>query len=318
MARRAFRFGIINEQSHALGAWTVRAQRAEALGYATFLIRDHLVPDFFGHQLAPLPALMAAACATYTLRVGALVIDNDYRHPAMLAKEAATIDLLSGGRFELGLGAGWLRAEYEQAGLVFDPPGVRIDRLEEALAVLKGLFSGAPLVFSGKHYAISGLDGFPKPLQRPHPPILIGAGSPRMLRLAGREADIVGILGSSTRTSTLVDDPAERLAETVAGKVALVRESAGDRFTELELSTVVGVTVTDDPRREAAALIDRRGWTGIAPEQVLEMPSFVIGSIDEIAETLEARRDRLGLSYYVVSDADMEAFAPVVARLRGR
>ncbi len=196
MARRPFRFGIINEHSHAAGTWTARAQWAEALGYAVFPIRDHLASNFFGHQLAPLPALMAAACATRTLRVGTLVIDNDYRHPAMLAKEAATIDLLSGGRLELGLGAGWLRAEYEQAGLAFDVPGVRIERLEEALLVLRGLFSDGPLIFSGKHYTVAGLDAFPKPVQRPHPPILIRAGSPRMLRLAGREANIVGILGS--------------------------------------------------------------------------------------------------------------------------
>jgi probable F420-dependent oxidoreductase len=261
---------------------------------------------------------MAAACATRTLRVGTLVIDNDYRHPVMLAKEAATIDLLSNGRLELGLGAGWLRAEYEQAGLAFDAPGVRIERLEEALSVLKGLFSDGPLVFSGKHYTVAGLDAFPKPAQRPHPPILIGAGSPRMLRLAGREANIVGILGSSTRTGTLADDPAERLAETVARKVASVREGAGDRFAELELSTVIGVTITDDPRREAETLVLRRGWTGTTPEQVLEMPSLVIGPVDGIAETLEVRRDRLGFSHYVVSDSDMEAFAPVVARLRGR
>ncbi|MBI2217810.1 MAG: TIGR03621 family F420-dependent LLM class oxidoreductase [Candidatus Rokubacteria bacterium] len=203
MARRLFRFGIINEHSHAASTWMARAQRAEELGYATFLVRDHFVPDFFGDQLAPLPGLMAAACATRNLRVGTLVIDNDYRHPAMLAKEAATVDLLSGGRLELGLGAGWLRSEYERAGIAFDPPGVRIERLVETLEVLRGLFADGPFTFSGKHYSITGLDGFPKPAQRPHPPILIGAGSPRMLRLAGHEADIVGILGSSTRTGTL-------------------------------------------------------------------------------------------------------------------
>src|SRR5688500_11258080 len=200
MAGRPFRFGIINEHSHAPDTWSARARQAEDLGYATFLIRDHLAPSFFGHQLAPFSALMAAACATRSLRVGTMVIDNDYRHPAVLAKEAATIDLLSGGRLELGLGAGWLRVEYEQAGIAFEPPGVRIDRLGEALQVLKGLFADGPLSFAGKHYVIGGLEGFPKPAQRPHPPILVGAGSPRMLRLAGAKADIVGILGSSTRT----------------------------------------------------------------------------------------------------------------------
>lgn len=318
MTKRRFRFGIINERSHAADTWTARAGRAEELGYATFLIRDHFVPDFFGDSFAPLAALMAAACATRSLRVGTLVINNDYRHPVVLAKEAATVDLLSGGRLELGLGAGWLRAEYERAGMAFDPPGIRIERLAEALQVLKGLFGEGPFTFSGKHYAINGLGGFPKPAQRPRPPILMGAGSPRMLRLAGCEADIVGILGSSTRTGTLLDDPAERLAETVAQKVAWVREGAGDRFDDVELSTVIGVTITDNPRHEAAALIRRRDWTAVTPEQVLDMPSLAIGSINGIAETLEARRERFGFSYYVVSDSALEAFAPVVARLRGR
>lgn len=246
------------------------------------------------------------------------MLDNDYRHPVVLAKEAATVDLLSGGRLELGLGAGWLRTEYARAGIAFDPPGVRLERLAEALHVLKGLFADGPLTFAGEHYTIDGLDGFPKPAQRPRPPLLIGAGSRRMLRLAGREADIVSILGSSTRTGTLLDDPAERLAEALKQKIAWVREGAGDRFDDVELSTVIGVTLTDDPRREAEALIRQRGWTAVAPDQVLDMPSLAIGSIDRIADTLEARRELFGLSYYVVSDAALDTFAPVVARLRGR
>ncbi len=304
--------------AHSAERWIPQARRAEALGYATFLIRDHFTPDFFGAQLAPLVALTAAAAATTELRVGTLVIDNDYRHPVALAKEAATLDVLSHGRFELGIGSGWLRAEYDRAGMPFDPPGVRIDRLEESLRVLKGLFAGAPLTFSGKHYTIDGLDGFPKPQQRPRPPILVGAGSPRMLKLAGREADIVGILGSSTRTGTLLDDPVERLAETTAQKIAWVREGAGARFDDLELSIIVGIIVTDDRRAEAAALIERRGWTGITVDQVLEMPSLALGTTDEVTETLAARRERFGFSYYVVSDASLEVFSPVVAHLRGR
>lgn len=314
---RPFRFGVINERAHAAPAWGVKARRAEELGYATFLIRDHFTPDFFGDQLAPFTALMAAAAATRTLRVGTLVIDNDYRHPVVLAKEAATLDLLSGGRFELGIGAGWLRAEYDRAGLTFDPPGARIDRLEESLAVLKGLFAAEPLTFAGKHYTIDALDGFPKPAQRPHPPILIGAGSPRMLRLAGREANIVGVLGSSTRTGTLLADPLERLAESVERKIACVREGAGARFADVELSTIVSVVVTDARRERAGALIHERGWTGLTPEQVLDMPSLALGTVQQIAETLAARRERLGFSYYVVSDAPIDAFAPVVDRLRG-
>jgi probable F420-dependent oxidoreductase len=278
MTARCFRFGVINELSHSPAAWVEAARRTEDLGYSTFLIRDHFAPDFFGPQLAPIAALTAAACATTRLRVGSLVIDNDYRHPVVLAKEIATLDGLAGGRVELGLGAGWLQKEYAQAGMPFDPPGTRIGRLEESIRVLKGLFADGPLSFDGAHYRISELDGFPKPVQRPHPPILIGAGSPRMLRLAGREADIVGLLTTSTRTGTLVDDPAERTATAIAEKIARVREGAGARFRNLELSLVATVTVTDHPRREAEALIRTRGWAGVRVEDdVLEMPAGAAG-----------------------------------------
>ena len=154
-----FRFGVVNEQMKAPAAWFDHVRRVEALGYATFLLRDHFVPDFFGDQYAPLPALMAAAGVTSTLRLGTMVIDNDYRHPLLLAKEMATLDCLSGGRAELGIGAGWLRTEYEQAGLAFDRAGVRIDRLEEAVRVIKGLWADQPLTFTGAHYQITGYDG---------------------------------------------------------------------------------------------------------------------------------------------------------------
>src|SRR5882724_7830723 len=223
---RPFRFGVINERMQTASAWNADARRTEQLGYSTFLIRDH-----FGDQFAPFSALMAAASVTKTMRVGSLVIDNDYRHPVVLAKEASTLDLLSGGRFELGLGAGFLKTEYDIAGMTFDSAGVRISRLAEALEVLKGLFAESPLTFRGQHYRIDGLRGYPQPVQRPHPPIHIGAGSKRMLMLAGREADTVGLLNSSTRTGTLVDDPVERLAQTLAQKLAWVREGAGERFS---------------------------------------------------------------------------------------
>jgi len=167
MPHHPFRFGVINERPLPLTNWLAHVRRTEALGYATFLLRDHFVPDFFGDQFAPIAAMMAAACATTTLRVGTIVLDNDYRHPVILAKELATLDLLSGGRLEIGLGAGWLQKEYEQAGMTYDAPGVRIGRLAESIAVLKGLFADGPLTFKGEHYAISDLHGFPKPTQRP-------------------------------------------------------------------------------------------------------------------------------------------------------
>jgi probable F420-dependent oxidoreductase len=315
--QRPFRFGVINETTLPPVDWVAHVRRVEELGYATFLIRDHFVPDFFGEQLAPLAALMTAANVTRTLRVGTIVFDNDYRHPVLLAKEAATLDQLSGGRLELGLGAGWLRGEYEQAGLPFEPAGRRIDRLEEALHVLKGLFADEPLTFAGEHYAIAGLTSYPKPAQRPHPPILIGGGQRRMLRLAGREADIVGVLTSSVRSGTLDDAATERLAAAIDEKLGWIRDGAGARYDQIELSLIPSLRFGADRRALAEQLLAERGWPGVSVADVLEMPSFLLGSVAEIVEQLLERRERFGFSYYVVSDAQTEQFAPVVAALAG-
>jgi probable F420-dependent oxidoreductase len=195
--QRAFRFGVIAEQMSTATAWHDRARRVETLGYSTLLIRDHFIPEGFGHQFAPFSALATAAAVTTRLRVGTMVLGNDYRHPVLLAKEAATLDQLSAGRFELGIDAGWMRNEYLQAGMRYDPPGVRIGRLAEAIRVIKGLCAGAPLHFTGEHYRIAGLESYSPPVQRPHPPLLIGGSKRRVLELAGREADSVGILTSS-------------------------------------------------------------------------------------------------------------------------
>jgi probable F420-dependent oxidoreductase len=225
--------------------------------------------------------------------------------------------MLSGGRLELGIGAGWLRAEYQQAGMAFDTAGVRVQRLEEAIHVIKGLFGEAPLTFEGQHYSVRGLSGYPRPAQRSHPPILIGAGQRRMLILAGREADIVGILTSSVAQGTLDDAPDERLAAAVAQKVAWVREGAGARFDAIELSLVPSVIITDRRRERTEQLIRERGWAGITVEQVWEMPATFIGSIEQIVEDMQARREQYGFSYYVISDRQMEQCAPIVARLAG-
>jgi probable F420-dependent oxidoreductase len=290
----------------------------ESYGYSTFLIRDHFVPDYFGDQFAPFAALMTAAHVTSSLRVGSLVFDNDYRHPVVLAKEAATLDLLSGGRFELGLGAGWLRSEYEQAGMPYDPPAVRISRLAESIAILKGLFADPPLTFTGSHYTVRNLNGFPKPAQRPYPPILIGAGHKRMLMLAGREADIVGIMTTSVATGQMVDDPFARLSDRLAQQVAWVREGAGERFPKIELSTVPTIWVTDRRRAFTERLIGERGWSGLSVEQVWGMPAVLIGSIDQIVEDMYRWREVLGFSYHLVSDTMAEVVAPIVARLAGK
>ncbi len=311
---RPFRFGVINETMLPAREWLAHVQRVESLGYSTLLIRDHFVPDFFGQQLAPLSAMMAAAMATTRLRVGTMVLDNDYRHPVMLAKEAATIDMLSGGRLELGIGAGWLRTEYEQAGIPFDRAGTRIDRLEEALAILKGFFRGDPVHHTGAHYAIAGLVNYPPVIQRPHPPILIGGGKQRVLTLAGREANIVGILTTSVASGTVEDNVEERLPEAVEQKIGWIRDGAGDRFPEIELSLIPTV-ITGNRRDRASQVIAERGWTGVTVDDILAMPSFLIGTHDQIIEDLLERRARYGFSYYVVSDTILEDVAPIVAAM---
>jgi probable F420-dependent oxidoreductase len=212
---RPFRFGVFGETARSSGALLDTARRAKDSGYATFLLRDHLIAEPFGHQLAPLTALAAVAGATNTLRVGTLVLSNDYRHPVILAKEIATLDGLSNGRVELGLGAGFSQAEYDQAGMRFDPPGVRVGRLEEAIRVLKGLFAVEPLTFAGKHYSVSHFDSFPKPVQRPYPLILVGAAGKRMLSIAAREADIIGFQTGSTANGVVSNDSSVRLASAV-------------------------------------------------------------------------------------------------------
>ncbi len=317
--QRPFRFGVICEKMSTREAWYAKVRRIEELGYATLLLRDHFMPGTFGDQFAPVSALMAAAMLTNRLRVGSMVFDNDYRHPVILGKEATTLDVLSGGRFEFGLGAGWMTSEYEQAGLPFDAPSVRVDRFEEALRIFKGLFAEEPLTFAGKHYAITGISGFPKPLQRPHPPILIGAGGRRMLAIAAREADIVGIMaGPLTAGEPTVNDPAAYSAQSFARKIALLRETAGERFSQLELSVVTNPVFTNNRRAGAEQIAQRRGWNGTPVEEILEMPSIFIGTVEQVAEQMLERREHFGTSYYMTTDSMMEAFAPLVERLSGK
>jgi probable F420-dependent oxidoreductase len=273
------------------------------------------LPDHFDGQPSPIAALMAAADATTTLRIGSLVFDNDYRHPVVLAKEAATLDLLSDGRLDLGLGAGWLVKDYERSGIPYDSPGTRIDRLEEAITIIKGLFADGKFSFQGKHYSIDGLEGFPKPVQKPHPRFLIGGGARRILSLAAREADIVHLnynLREGRINPQLVRTGA---ADATDEKVSWVREAAGDRFEHIELGmTVFFATVTDDPESVAAAV-----GPGMQLEagEVLEMPHFLIGTIDQIVEALQGRRERFGFSHIAVPGDMADALAPVVERLAG-
>jgi probable F420-dependent oxidoreductase len=311
-----FRFGVVLESVRDGCTLRETVRRAESAGYATVLIRDHFAAEPFGPQLAPLTALATVVAHSTSLRLGTLVIDNDFRHPAVLAKEIATLDLFSGGRVELGLGAGWLAAEYQQTGIPFDSPGTRIARLEESIAILKGLLSGKPVTFHGEHYQVANLENFPKPVQDPHSPLLLGGGAKRMLSLAGREADIISVLSTSMASGVQIDTIAERSSAHLAEKVAWIRDAAGDRFASIELSLFPNIIIIEDHIAGARQFAAARGWN-ISPETVLDMPAVLIGSPDMIAEKLLAQRQSLGFSYFVVSDTDLETAAPIVAQLTG-
>lgn len=316
--RFPFRFGVINEQPLPRDEWLAHVRRVEELGYATFLIRDHLAADFFGAQYGPIAALATAAAITSRLRVGTMVIANDFRHPAILAKEFATLGALSGGRVELGIGAGWMRAEYDQAGIAFDSAGQRIARLEEALVIIDALWRGEPLSFAGEHYRIQDLAGYPAANDSQRPTLVVGGGRPRVLRLAGRVADVVGILTSAYGTGRMVSPATERTREAVAEKIGWIREGAGDRFEQIELSMIPTIVVTGNRDAAASAAALQHGWDGYTAADVLEMPSMLIGTVDEIIDALVRRREEFGFSYIIVSDKQMEELAPVVAALAGR
>ena len=315
-ARHLFRFGIINEQMTARQSWLNQARRAEELGYATFLIRDHFVPDFFGDQFAPFSALMAAAAVTSRLRVGTLVLDNDYRHPVVLAKEIATLDLLSEGRVEVGVGAGWMRSDYTESGIAYDRPGVRVDRLSEGLAIMKALWAEGSATFAGEHYTVTAAQGMPRPHSRPHPPLIIGGGSPRVLGIAAREADIVGVNPNLAAGEVSAVTIAEAVPAKFDERLAWVRDAAGDRLADIELQCLTFIVqVGTDARTVAGNLAP---MFGLEPEEALDVPIALVGTVDEICDTLERRRQRWGFNYWVVHEAELDAFAPVVARMAGR
>ena len=314
---RKFRFGVHTSAAADGDAWTANARRFEDMGFSTLLLRDH-----FDDQLAPIAAMAAAATATTTLRVGCLVFDNDYRHPLVLAKEIATIDVLSGGRVDLGIGAGWMAPDYEQAGMPFDPPGVRVSRMIEAVAVMKGLFADRPFDFAGEHYRITAHDGWPKPVQRPHPPIMIGAGGERLLRFAAREADIIGLNPVRRSNAEWADQNViDATADATDRKLGWIRDAAGPRFDELELSIVAPFVVITDDRvglaESIAAGLDTGDDVDTGPDAVLSSPYVLLGTADEIADTLRERRGRWQISYYVCNDDSVETMAPIVERLNG-
>ncbi len=304
-----FRFGIQAKTAHSRAEWVDQARKVEDLGYSSLSLPDH-----FDGQLSPTPALMAAADVTTDLRVGALVWCNDYRHPVTFASEMATLDILSEGRLELGIGAGWMKTDYDAMGLAYDRPGVRIDRMIESIQILRGLFGEGEFSHEGEHYNVKELDLQPKPVQDPVP-ILVGGGGPRMLKLAGQHADIVGVnpnlKSGAIDETTVADATAERYAE----KIEWVREGAGDRFDEIELQVRIFMTmITDDRDGTAEAL---GPGLGMDKDQALASPLAVVGNIDQIADTLVERRETYGFSYITLGAENIESFAPVVAKLAG-
>lgn len=308
---KPFRFGIQASSQPDRAGWVNLAKRTEANGFDVLAMPDH-----FTDQLAPVPALMTAADATTTLRVGALVWDNDYKHPVVLAKELATMDVLSDGRLELGIGAGWMISDYEQSGIAYDRPGVRIDRFIEGLDVIRGCMAAESFSYSGKYYTITNYNGLPKPIQTPRPPILIGGGGKRVLTYAAQHADIIGINATLTAGAVGPELLATMTAAAVDDKVDIVRDAVGSRINNIEMNIrAFMVNVTDDAQGSIERLA--RGMH-VETSMIAETPFALMGPPSKLIEDLLARRERWGFSYIIVGGEDIDSFAPVVAALRGK
>jgi probable F420-dependent oxidoreductase len=305
----AFRFALQASGAASPAAWRDLARKAEDLGYSTLYVPDHL-----DDQWAPMVAVTVAAEATTTLRVGTLVLDNDFRHPVLVAKEAATLDIVTGGRFEFGLGAGWMTTDYAQSGIAMDKPSVRVARLAESLAIIRAMWRDGSATFAGEHYRVTEVAGTPVPTPG-GPPLVIGGGSRRVLALAGEFADIVSIVPSLNAGHVGAEVAAESVVEKYTDRVRWVREAAGERAGDLELQCwTVAVQVVPNAAEVIASLAPLFDLT---PEQLRSAPLALIGSAEEITELLRARRVELGFSYIVVHEAEMDALAPVIAELAG-
>lgn len=314
---RSFRFLATVDEYPDFAQLTSLARKAEAVGCAAFVLPDHLVG-----QYAAMPVLAMVAAATGRLRVGTFVLNVCLRHPAVLAQDLATLDALSGGRLEIGLGAGWNKPEHDAIGIPFEPTGVRIKRLTEAIAILKGCFAEGGFSFAGEHYTITGHNGVPKPAQRPHPPIFLGGGGKRLLTLAAREAQTIGLAPRLTQGERPRVEAWSLTAAATEEKISWIREAAGDRFGELELNTYASggpPVVTDHPRAEARRRADRiRDQTGaeLTVEEILDSPHVFIGTIKDLTRKFTDLRERFGISSFLIDDLD--ALAPVVQELAGR
>jgi len=299
MSKRPFRFGVVTGQSRSAEEWIAKARRAESLGFSSFLI-----PDTLGQTFAPLPALAVAAAATHSIHLGTYVLANDYRNPVLVARECATLDFLSGGRFELGLGAGrpGVEEDCRKLGIPFDSGGVRVERLAEAVGIIKAILSGQTADAPGPHYAAAGADMFPRPVKQPRPPILVAASGRRLLALAAREADIVAVAVPPLEGQAVLKE-----------KIDWLRESAGDRFAQLELNSNLTAVGQELPEWLAKRM-------NITLQQLIEAdsPSALTGDVDHMCQQLLERREVLGVSYITAGDMFMDALAPVIERLAGQ
>jgi probable F420-dependent oxidoreductase len=321
--RRPFRFTAqVPDPAGSVSGWRKQLDRLEDMGFSTVALADHFTG---GYTLEPLVLLTAVAMENPRLRVQTAVLGNDYRHPVLTHRMAATLDMLSEGRLELGIGAGWMRSDYTAAGLRYDPAGERIARLEESIEILKGLFSGDSFTFTGAHFTVTDLVGVPAAVQRPHPPLLVGGGGPKMLRLVGRVADIAGINANLSAGDIGGQSVADVSWERMEQKIGWVREgaeSAGRSFGDIELSMATWLLHVTDDGDEAAGLLSKiAARVGVQPEWLDDAPGVLVGSPARCAEKLRMLRDRLGISYVQVfagpRGVDLTGVGRVVADLAG-
>ena len=319
-----FRFACQAYKATSRKEWVELARRVESQGYSALHVADHYIgpgpalePTGHGVQtLAAIPAMAVAAEVTTTLRVGSRLFCVGYHQPVVLAKEAATLDLLSEGRLELGLGAGWLDREYAAMGIPFPPAPERIELLSETVDLISQCFAGGPVDLAGRQVQASGFTAVPAPVQSPRPPIMIGGGGRRVLTLAGQKADIVSINFNNASGTVGAASARSSTAEQTAAKIGWIRAGAGARFEQLELE--IGAYFVAVRGSSGLTPADLGNRLHLAPEQLAEFPHALVGSVEEICETLQRRREQYGISYITVGDSVADSFAPVVERLAGQ
>ncbi|MGI9645054.1 MAG: TIGR03621 family F420-dependent LLM class oxidoreductase [Ilumatobacteraceae bacterium] len=319
---RPFRFGLQSYSAASAVDWRDQARRAEAHGFSTFSVADHVIGPgpalaATGHpvqDVAAIPAMAVAAEATESIRIGSRVFCCDYRQPVMFAKELATLAFFSGGRLEIGLGAGWLAGEYDAIGVPFDPAGTRIDRLEETIGLIRAHLGAGELDIDGAHVHAVGFEGVPAP-PGGVPPIMVGGGAPRVLGLAGREADIVSLNFDNRSGKIGPASVGSSTADLTDQKIGWVRDGAGDRFDQLEIEIGAYFTIVADDRE--GTLTKMAPMFGLEPEQFGEHPHALVGSVDSICDQLVERRERYGINYVTFGSSVLPAVAPIVERLAG-